>query len=169
MTRVLAIANQKGGVGKTTTAVNLSAALAEAGHRTLVVDLDPQGNATTGLGIDPRSLDRSMYDVLMGTATLDDCVESTSIAARKHPYERQWTVGATTRLELGHQSKELDLYCEPGKFGKSGPGDPLIVFTRSIAAAGRRPTSRRWRIISSRRDSSWPTDPSAAATSQATA
>ena len=79
MTRVLAIANQKGGVGKTTTAVNLSAALAEAGYRTLVVDLDPQGNATTGLGIDPRSLDRSMYDVLMGTSTLEDCVESTSI------------------------------------------------------------------------------------------
>ena len=79
MTRVLAIANQKGGVGKTTTAVNLSAALAEAGYRTLVVDLDPQGNATTGLGIDPRMLEASMYDVLMGTATLEDCIESTSI------------------------------------------------------------------------------------------
>lgn len=79
MTRVLAIANQKGGVGKTTTAVNLSAALAEAGYRTLTVDLDPQGNATTGLGIDPRSLDTSMYDVLMGTANIEDCIESTSI------------------------------------------------------------------------------------------
>ncbi len=79
MTRVLAIANQKGGVGKTTTAVNLSAALAEAGYRTLTVDLDPQGNATTGLGIDPRTLDTSMYDVLMGTANIEDCIESTSI------------------------------------------------------------------------------------------
>lgn len=79
MTRVLAVANQKGGVGKTTTAVNLSAALAEAGHRTLCVDLDPQGNATTGLGIDPRSTETSMYDVLMGAASLDDCIESTSI------------------------------------------------------------------------------------------
>jgi chromosome partitioning protein len=79
MTRVLAVANQKGGVGKTTTAVNLSAALAEAGHRTLCVDLDPQGNATTGLGIDPRSTETSMYDVLMGAASLDDCIESTPI------------------------------------------------------------------------------------------
>jgi flagellar biosynthesis GTPase FlhF len=63
--RVMAIANQKGGVGKTTTAVNLGAALAEMGYRVLVVDLDPQGNATTGLGINARTLDTSIYDVLM--------------------------------------------------------------------------------------------------------
>jgi len=80
MTRVLAVANQKGGVGKTTTAVNLSASLAEAGHRTLLIDLDPQGNATTGLGIDPRAVDLSMYDVLLGSTTLEDCVERTSIS-----------------------------------------------------------------------------------------
>ena len=63
--RVLAVANQKGGVGKTTTAVNLGAALAELGYRTLVVDLDPQGNATTGLGINARNFDGSMYDVIL--------------------------------------------------------------------------------------------------------
>ena len=64
--RVIAIANQKGGVGKTTTAVNLGACLAEIGYRTLVVDLDPQGNATTGLGINTRALEASMYDVILG-------------------------------------------------------------------------------------------------------
>jgi chromosome partitioning protein len=77
--RVLAIANQKGGVGKTTTAVNLGAALAELGYRVLVVDLDPQGNATTGLGINPRNLETSVYDVVMHDAPLEDCIEATSV------------------------------------------------------------------------------------------
>ena len=63
--RIFAVANQKGGVGKTTTAVNLGASLADLGYRTLVIDLDPQGNATTGLGIDTRNLETSMYDVIM--------------------------------------------------------------------------------------------------------
>ena len=70
--RIMAVANQKGGVGKTTTAVNLGAALAEIGFRVLVVDLDPQGNATTGLGIDARSFELSMYDVLMRDVSLED-------------------------------------------------------------------------------------------------
>ncbi len=77
--RVIAIANQKGGVGKTTTTVNLGAALAELGYRILVVDLDPQGNATTGLGIDARNLERSMYDVIMHDTPMEDCVEPTSV------------------------------------------------------------------------------------------
>ena len=68
--RVLAVANQKGGVGKTTTSVNLGAALAELGFRVLVIDLDPQGNATTGLGIDARNFELSMYDVLMRDSSL---------------------------------------------------------------------------------------------------
>ena len=77
--RVLAIANQKGGVGKTTTAVNLGAALAEAGFRLLVVDLDPQGNATTGLGLNPRDVTSSVYDVILSNVALEDCVEPTSL------------------------------------------------------------------------------------------
>ena len=77
--RVLAVANQKGGVGKTTTSVNLGAALAELGFRVLVIDLDPQGNATTGLGIDARTFELSMYDVLMRDSSLEDCVEPTSM------------------------------------------------------------------------------------------
>lgn len=77
--RVIALANQKGGVGKTTTAVNLGACLAELGYRTLIIDLDPQGNASTGLGIDPRSIERSMYDVLLHDTPLDDCIEASSV------------------------------------------------------------------------------------------
>ncbi len=77
--RIIAIANQKGGVGKTTTAVNLGAALAETGLRVLVVDLDPQGNASTGLGINPRDVNASIYDVLMQDTPALDAVEPTSL------------------------------------------------------------------------------------------
>ncbi len=77
--RVLAIANQKGGVGKTTTAVNLGACLADLGYRALVIDLDPQGNASTGLGINIRELETSMYDVILHDAPLEDCIEGTAI------------------------------------------------------------------------------------------
>ena len=79
MGRVIAVTNQKGGVGKTTTAVNLCAALADLGQRTLLVDMDPQGNAATGAGIDPRTLDLSMYQVLLGAADIDDCIRPTGI------------------------------------------------------------------------------------------
>jgi chromosome partitioning protein len=77
--RILAVANQKGGVGKTTTAVNLGASLADLGYRTLVIDLDPQGNASTGLGIDTRNLETTMYDVVLREVPLDDVVEPTAV------------------------------------------------------------------------------------------
>mgnify|MGYP001229073613 FL=1 len=72
--RILAIANQKGGVGKTTTTVNLAACIAELGYRVLVVDFDPQANATSALGIDPRSVEKSMYDVILNDVNLRDCI-----------------------------------------------------------------------------------------------
>ena len=77
--RVIAIANQKGGVGKTTTTVNLGACLAELGFRTLVIDLDPQGNASTGLGIEKRGLETSMYNVIMHEVPLEDCIEPSAV------------------------------------------------------------------------------------------
>ena len=77
--RVIAVANQKGGVGKTTTAVNLGACLAELGYRTLVIDLDPQGNASTGLGLDISQVQATMYDVLLHDVPLEDVVEGSSI------------------------------------------------------------------------------------------
>jgi chromosome partitioning protein len=71
MSKILAIANQKGGVGKTTTGVNLAASLVAAGRRVLLVDLDPQSNATTGSGIDKRTLQHTVYHMLLGESTLD--------------------------------------------------------------------------------------------------
>ena len=72
MAHIFCIANQKGGVGKTTTAVNLCAGLAKVGQRVLLVDLDPQGNATMGVGLDKRQLARSVYDVLLGSASVTE-------------------------------------------------------------------------------------------------
>jgi chromosome partitioning protein len=77
--RVMAVANQKGGVGKTTTAINVGAALAELGQRVLIVDLDPQANASSGLGIDRLGLENSMYQVLMQDVPLENCIEPTDV------------------------------------------------------------------------------------------
>src|SRR5437764_13384431 len=77
--RILSLANQKGGVGKPTTAINLGTALAAIGERVLIVDLDPQGNASTGLGIDRRNRSCSTYDVLIGEAQLRDAVVPTAV------------------------------------------------------------------------------------------
>jgi chromosome partitioning protein len=77
--RTIAVANQKGGVGKTTTAINLGAALADRGRRVLVVDLDPQANATTGIGLDPRELRASVYDALLDGKSIDDCIFPTPV------------------------------------------------------------------------------------------
>lgn len=78
-TRIFAVANQKGGVGKTTTTVNLGACFAEAGQRVLIVDLDPQANASTGLGLDPRELEHSLYDVLLQDVPMEDVIEPVAV------------------------------------------------------------------------------------------
>src|SRR5213593_3552353 len=102
--RVIAIANQKGGVGKTTTAINLGTALAAIGERVLIVDLDPQGNASTGLGIDRRNRSCSTYDVLIGEAPLREAVVATAVP-RLHI--------ASSTMDLS--GLELELGTTPGR------------------------------------------------------
>jgi chromosome partitioning protein len=77
--RVIAIVNQKGGVGKTTTAINVSACLAEAGHGTLLIDIDPQANATSGLGVDPNGVDLTIYEALIEEIPIQDALVPTSV------------------------------------------------------------------------------------------
>lgn len=93
MTTIICIANQKGGVGKTTTAINLSAALAVSEKRTLLVDCDPQGNATTGVGIDKARLDKTLYHGMIGQSSARDLIIDTEIQTLKIIPARQELIG----------------------------------------------------------------------------
>ncbi len=107
MTRVIAIANQKGGVAKTTTAINLSACLSELGKRVLLVDLDPQGNATSGLGIPKHKLTHCVYDVLIDDVPLENVLEKTDSRNLKIAPARIELAGAEIELVMleGRETK----------------------------------------------------------------
>ena len=114
MSLVLAITNQKGGVGKTTTSVNLAAGLAQAGKRVLLIDLDPQGNATMGSGIDKRALKATVYQVLLGLATVQSVrVRSESGGYDVIPANRDLAGAEVEMVELEHRELRLTAALEP--------------------------------------------------------
>ncbi|MCD8249086.1 MAG: AAA family ATPase [Lachnospiraceae bacterium] len=108
MGRVIAIANQKGGVGKTTTAINLSACLSEIGQKVLTVDIDPQGNTTSGLGVDKYAVENNIYGLLLGECDVEDCIIKTEI-------ENQFLIASDINLAgaeielIGIEDKEFIL------------------------------------------------------------
>ena len=114
MGRIIAIANQKGGVGKTTTAINLSACLAEIGQKVLTIDIDPQGNTTSGLGVDKNKVENSVYDMLLEECGIEACIVETEI-------EHQFLIPSNVNLAgaeielIGIEEKEYILRKETKK------------------------------------------------------
>jgi chromosome partitioning protein len=125
--RVLAIANQKGGVGKTTTAINLGTALAAIGERVLIIDLDPQGNASTGLGIDQKSRQISTYDLITGDRPLREAILPTAVP---HLHIAPSTMDLSGfELEVGHsRDRAYRLRAALGKLNEVAPGQVAYTY-----------------------------------------
>ena len=108
MGRAIVVANQKGGVGKTTTAINLAACLAEAGQKVLAIDMDPQGNMTSGLGVDKDAIENTVYELLLGESSVEDCLQEEVI-------ENLSVIGSNINLSaaeielIGEEEKEYIL------------------------------------------------------------
>lgn len=113
MGRIIAVANQKGGVGKTTTAVNTAAAMAALKKRVLLVDIDPQGNATTGSGIDKNALENTTLEALLGEVPLADCVLHSEAGYDVLPSNGDLTAAEVQLLEAPSREKRLELALEP--------------------------------------------------------
>ena len=138
MGKIIALVNQKGGVGKTTTSINLSASLGVLGKKVLLVDLDPQGNSTTGVGVDKGSKNKSIYDLLIDNATINEVIVKTKF---KNLYIIPATINlAGANIELMEKSSldpnfnkvgQLKKYLEQGEVGlenKKKPGNPLSKY-----------------------------------------
>lgn len=114
MAKIIAVVTQKGGVGKTTTAVNIASALGELGKKCLLVDIDPQGNATSGVGVDKRQVQRSTYDLLLGQA-------DGAASVQKTPFQNLWIIPASVNLagaeiemvDIPHREKRLKAALAP--------------------------------------------------------
>jgi len=117
MSKIIAVANQKGGVGKTTTAINLAASLAHFGQETLLIDMDPQGNTTSGLGIDKKALDKNVYRVLIDEMKLEDVLRTTELDWLDIAPASTDLIGAEVEL-VNMQNRELKLKEALGKFQK---------------------------------------------------
>src|SRR5687767_10133557 len=119
--KIVVVANQKGGVGKTTTAVNLAASVAAAEKRTLLIDADPQGNASSGVGIKPRTVKRSLYEALIGKATLDEVIVKTEIPTLDVIPATQDLAGAEIEfVELPDRAERLRKTISALKDGQGG-------------------------------------------------
>jgi chromosome partitioning protein len=125
--RVLATANQKGGVGKTTTAINLGTALAAIGERVLLIDLDPQGNASTGLGVDRKSRVASSYDMLVGERALSDVIIPTAVPRLFIAPSTMDLLGVELEIS-GHDDRSYKLRNALRAYCKAMGDDPQITY-----------------------------------------